>query len=75
MLFRSLYCGIALDVEARLAQHQAGKGAKYTRGRAPLALVFREACGSKGDALRRERQLKRLRRADKLRLCGLPPSR
>jgi putative endonuclease len=71
----TLYCGIALDVEARLAQHQAGKGAKYTRGRAPLELVFQEACASKGQALRRERQLKRLRRADKLRLCGLPPSR
>ena len=71
----TLYCGIALDVEARLAQHQAGKGAKYTRGRTPLELVFQEACASKGDALRRERQLKRLRRADKLRLCGLPPSR
>ena len=71
----TLYCGIALDVEARLAQHQAGKGAKYTRGRAPLELVFQEVCASKGEALRRERQLKRLRRADKLRLCGLPPSR
>jgi len=71
----TLYCGIALDVAARLAQHQAGKGAKYTRGRTPLELVFQEACASKGDALRRERQLKRLRRADKLRLCGLPPSR
>ena len=71
----TLYCGIALDVDARLAQHQAGKGAKYTRGRTPLALVFQEACASKGEALRRERQIKRLRRADKLRLCGLPPSR
>jgi len=71
----TLYCGIALDVDARLVQHQAGKGAKYTRGRTPLELVFREACGSKGEALRRERQLKRLRRAEKLRLCGLPPLR
>lgn len=62
---RTLYCGIALDPEARLAQHQAGKGAKYTRGRGPLALVYREACGSKAEALRRERALKRLRRAAK----------
>ena len=67
----SLYCGIALDVEARLQQHQAGKGAKYTRGRGPLEMVYREACGTKADALRRERTIKRMRRVDKLRLCGL----
>ena len=67
----SLYCGIALDVEARLKQHQAGKGAKYTRGRGPLELVYLEACGTKAEALRRERAIKRMRRADKLRLCGL----
>ncbi|HET8715147.1 MAG TPA: GIY-YIG nuclease family protein [Holophagaceae bacterium] len=39
----TLYCGIARDAEARLAQHQAGKGAKYTRGRGPLKLVHAEA--------------------------------
>lgn len=61
----TLYCGIALDVEARLAQHQAGRGAKYTRGRGPLDLVYREACGSKAGALRRERAIKGLRRAAK----------
>ena len=67
----TLYCGIALDVEARLRQHQDGKGAKYTRGREPLAVVFREACESKAAALRRERLIKRLSRAAKLRLCAL----
>lgn len=71
----TLYCGIALDAEARLEQHQAGKGAKYTRGRGPLELLYREACGTKAGALRREREIKRLRRTEKLRLCGLPPSR
>lgn len=65
----TLYCGIALDVAARLAQHQAGKGARYTRGRGPLDLVYREACGSKAEALRREREIKRLRREGKLSLC------
>ncbi len=65
----TLYCGIALDVEARLKQHQDGKGAKYTRGRGPLALVYREACGTKAEALRRERVIKRMSRAVKLRLC------
>jgi predicted GIY-YIG superfamily endonuclease len=67
----TLYCGIALDVEARLRQHREGKGAKYTRGRGPLDLVYQEACASKGAALRREREIKRLRREAKLRLCGL----
>lgn len=68
---RTLYCGIALDVEARLKQHQEGKGAKYTRGRGPLAVVYREACATKGQALQRERAIKRMRRAAKLKLCGL----
>jgi putative endonuclease len=71
----TLYCGIALDVEARLRQHQEGKGAKYTRGRGPLELVFTEVCGTKAAALRRERAVKRLRREAKLRLCGLGASR
>jgi putative endonuclease len=65
----SLYCGIAMDVEARFAQHQAGKGAKYTRGRGPLELVYREVCGTRGEALRREQFIKALRREDKIRLC------
>ena len=67
----TLYCGIALDVAARLKQHQDGKGAKYTRGRNPLKLVYQETCSTKSVALRRERQIKRLRRAEKHRLCGL----
>ena len=65
----TLYCGIALDVETRLAAHRAGKGARYTRGRGPLELVWREACGSKGEALRRERAVKALDRSAKLALC------
>lgn len=67
----TLYCGIALDVDARLKQHEEGKGAKYTRGRGPLERVYREACGTKAEALRRERVIKRMSRAAKLRLCGL----
>ena len=66
----TLYCGIALDVEARLAQHQEGKGAKYTRGRGPLEVVYREACGTKAEALRRERTIKRMSRTAKLKLFG-----
>ena len=71
----TLYCGIALDVAARLKQHQEGKGAKYTRGRGPLELAHCERCGAKAEALRRERAIKHLSRAAKLRLCGLSSSR
>ena len=66
----TLYCGIARDVEARLAQHRAGKGAKYTRGRGPLELVHAEAWPSRSEALKRERAVKRLSRAEKLALIG-----
>lgn len=68
----TLYCGIAVDVAARLAQHEAGKGAKYTRGRGPLELVHSESCGSKSEALKRERVVKRLARAAKLALFQGP---
>lgn len=67
----TLYCGIAMDTQARLKQHREGKGAKYTRGRGPLELVYDEVCGSKVDALRRERQIKRMGRNGKLALAGI----
>ena len=61
----SFYTGIARDVEARLAQHASGRGARYTRGRGPLALVHVEPAATKGDALRREAAIRKLRRAGK----------
>ncbi len=62
----SLYCGIATDVKARFAVHVAGKGAKYTRGRGPLVLLWQSAeAQSHGDALRMERKIKGLRRDQK----------
>ena len=61
----TLYTGIALDVPARLAQHQAGKGAKYTRGRGPLVLLYQEACPGRSAAGRRELAIKRCTRAKK----------
>jgi len=64
----SLYTGIAVDVKARLSVHQSGKGAKYTRGRGPLALVYEEACPDKGTALKRELAIKALPREEKLKL-------
>ncbi|MBX3192575.1 MAG: GIY-YIG nuclease family protein [Labilithrix sp.] len=66
----SLYTGIARDVAQRIAQHDAGKGAKYTRGRGPLALCAVRGCASKGEALRLELAVKRLPRVDKERLTS-----
>lgn len=64
----SLYTGITTDVEKRFEAHQAGRGAKYTRGRGPLELVYRETCGDHSAALKRELEMKKLPRERKLRL-------
>lgn len=64
----TLYTGITDDLARRLAQHRAGKGAKYTRGRAPLTLVYQEPCENHSQALRREIEIKRLSRTEKLTL-------
>ena len=64
----SLYTGCTNDLPRRLAAHQRGKGAKYTRSRPPVALVYREAAADKSAALRREAAIKRLPRAKKLAL-------
>lgn len=70
----TLYTGITNDLAARLEAHRSGGGAKYTRGRLPLELVYREPAASRGEATRRERQIKRLSRAAKLALAaGRPP--
>lgn len=61
----TLYTGITTDVEKRFQAHSQGRGAKYTRGRGPLTLVYREACGTHSDALRREATVKRLSRTQK----------
>lgn len=66
----SLYTGWTNDIAHRLAMHQSGKGAKYTRGRGPLELVYREELPDKETAMRREAAIKRLTRAEKLRLCN-----
>lgn len=65
----TLYTGISDDVQRRLAAHRAGKGAKYTRGRGPLELVYVEKVADKSVALRRELQIKKLSRQEKLALC------
>ena len=65
----TLYTGISHDVPARIEAHNAGKGAKYTRGRGPVTLVYEEPAGTRSDASKRELAVKRLSRAKKLALC------
>jgi putative endonuclease len=64
----TLYTGIARDVAARIAAHDAGRGARYTRGRGPLTVCAVRRCRTHGDALRLEAAIKRQRRAEKERL-------
>ena len=64
----SLYCGVARDVAERIAKHDAGKGARYTRGRGPLKVEAVRKCPSHGDALRLELAVKRLPREEKEKL-------
>lgn len=61
-----LYCGIAKDVEARFAEHRAGKGAKFTRAFPPEAIVATITAAGKAEALREERAFKALARVRKL---------
>jgi predicted GIY-YIG superfamily endonuclease len=71
----TFYAGSTSDVEARVAAHNAGRGAKYTSGRRPVAVAYVEECGSRSAALRREHALKRLTRAEKDALIGATPAR
>lgn len=62
----TLYTGITNDIERRLKAHNAGTASKYTRSRRPVAIVYQEEVGSKGDALRRELQIKAMSRQQKI---------
>ena len=64
----TLYTGITNDVEKRLAAHRCGKGAKYTRGRGPLELVYREELPDHSAALKREYEVKSMTRQEKERM-------
>ena len=68
----TLYCGITNDVPARLAAHNAGKGAKYTRTRGPIELLAVRMCRTKGRALQLEYRVKQLTRAQKQELVATP---
>ena len=64
----SLYTGWTTDVEKRVAAHNAGTGAKYTKARRPVTLVYFEALESKSEALKREALIKKLTHEEKLKL-------
>ena len=66
----SFYTGYTTDVERRVAEHDAGDGAKYTRGRTPVTLVYTEQFESKSAAMSREYEIKQLRRTEKETLVG-----
>lgn len=66
----TLYTGITDNVQRRIAVHNSGKGAKYTRGRRPVVLLYEETCTDHSNALKREIEIKRLSKLDKLKLCN-----
>jgi len=66
----TLYTGITNDLERRMAEHEAGRGAKYTKGRGPLQLVYQEICGDRRTSSKREIEIKSLDRKSKLLLAA-----
>jgi putative endonuclease len=66
----SLYTGIATDVDRRLAEHRAGKGAKYLRGRGRLKLVYKQRIGNRAAALKIEMRIKKWPKEKKERLAA-----
>ena len=71
----TLYCGWTTDLEKRVAAHNSGTGAKYTRSRRPVELVYYEAYESRSEALGREWRIKRMIREEKLALIRQTPHR
>ena len=66
----SYYCGWTNDLEKRLKTHNAGKGARYTRSRLPVKLVYSESFDTKQEAMSREWHIKKMTRAEKEKLIG-----
>ncbi len=67
----TLYTGATNDVVRRIAQHNRGEGARYTRSRRPVTLIYEEACRNRSEAQAREYEIKQLSRAAKLALSGI----
>jgi putative endonuclease len=68
---RTLYTGISNNLGQRIAQHQSGKGAKYTRSHLPVKLVYAEVATSRSAAQQREAQIKKMNRPEKLKLIDV----
>ena len=66
----TLYTGITNDLERRMAEHEAGRGAKYTKGRGPFQLVYQQLCEDRSLASKRENEIKALDRKAKLLLVA-----
>ncbi|RZO92535.1 MAG: GIY-YIG nuclease family protein [Gammaproteobacteria bacterium] len=66
----SLYTGITNDLEKRIIAHNSGKGAKYTKARLPVKLIYKESYKTKSDSLKREFEIKKLKRTEKLKLIN-----
>ncbi|MBL4855017.1 MAG: GIY-YIG nuclease family protein [Robiginitomaculum sp.] len=66
----SLYTGITNDLAQRIAKHETGKGAKYTKNRGPFDLVYQETSPDRSAATKREMQIKALSRQEKLALIS-----
>ena len=62
----TLYCGITNDLDARIAAHENGTGAKYTKGRGPFEVIYTEPCENRSAASKREFAIKALSRVEKL---------
>ena len=71
----TLYTGITKNLDRRLAEHDSGKGAKYTRGRGPHQLIYVEPCTDRSSATKREREIKTLSRDQKMALVEEVPSK
>ncbi len=68
----SLYCGITNDLKARLKKHNDGTGAKYTRGRGPVELVWKKKMKTATDARKKEAEIKKLKKEEKERMIKAP---
>ena len=68
----SLYTGVTNDIKNRMEMHQSGKGAKYVRAHMPFKLIYKEEFKTKSEALKREIEIKKLKRASKLELVSGP---
>jgi len=69
----SLYTGVTNDLDRRIAAHNDGTGAKYTKGRGPVRLLYSEESPSRSDAQKREYSIKQLSRAEKVQLLKTSP--